>query len=238
MTDSLPRRSFLSRLAAGAAAASAAIGLPRLAGAQTATQRETHELDKWIDELKGQHKQIYDCVTKARIGDMMFARNFVVANRTDYGLKDDDISSIVSLRHEATAFAFNDAMWEKYKIGEVLDIPQRMLGGRGGNAGPPPVADTTRVTPDSTAAAAVPKATRNPQMSAITSMGAMGVQFTVCALALRAVSGTYARKLGLQSEDVRADLLANLVPKCRPVPAGVVIVNRAQEKGFTYLYIG
>ncbi|HYV98504.1 MAG TPA: hypothetical protein VE967_13700 [Gemmatimonadaceae bacterium] len=230
MTDSFKRRGFLTRLAAGTAAFSAAFAIPRSAQAEHVL--ETHELDKWLDDFKGEHKQIYDCVTKDKVGDMMFANNFITANVSDYGFKQEDINSIVSFRHQATAFALNDAMWEKYKIGEALDVPARPAG-RGG--APPANADSTRSAADSTPA---PRATANPQMRQITSMGNRGVQFTVCSLALRAVSGTYARRLNLQQEDVRQDLLANLVPKCRPVAAGVIIVNRAQEKGFTYLYVG
>jgi intracellular sulfur oxidation DsrE/DsrF family protein len=48
----------------------------------------------------------------------------------------------------------------------------------------------------------------------------------------------FARKVGSQTAEVRADLAANLVPNCRLVPSGVVFINRAQEKGFTYLHIG
>jgi intracellular sulfur oxidation DsrE/DsrF family protein len=226
--SNVPRRNFLARLAAGAAAFSAGFAAPRTLSAQ---QAESHELDKWIDELKGQHKQVYDCVTKARIGDMQFATNFLTANQNPYGLKDADTSVIVSLRHEATPFGFNDAMWEKYKIGESLKIPERPAGGRGGAA----ATDTTRAAGDTTP---VVMATRNPQLRMITTLGGRGVQFTVCALATQRYAGEYARKTNQQMADVRTELLANLVPNCRAVAAGVVVVNRAQERGFTLLYIG
>ena len=64
------------------------------------------------------------------------------------------------------------------------------------------------------------------------------VLFTVCSLATQRYAGEYARKTNQQMADVRTELLANLVPSCRAVAAGVVVVNRAQERGFTLLYIG
>ncbi|HKS06184.1 MAG TPA: hypothetical protein VJR92_07700 [Gemmatimonadaceae bacterium] len=223
------RRTFLARLAAGAAAFGAAFALPRDAEAQDAIQ--SHELDKWIDELKGQHKQVYDCVTKAHIGEMMYASNFLRANTTDYGLTDAQLVSIISLRHEATPYGYNDAMWEKYKIGESLDVPARPTGGRGGRGATDSSATTT--TPDSTA-----RATRNPQMNMIRSLADRGAQFTVCGLATTRYAGEFARKVNRPSADVRAELVANLVPNCRVVPAGVVVINRAQERGFSLLYVG
>src|SRR5688572_20143801 len=89
MPTNNPRRTFLARLAAGTAAFGAAFTLPREADAQSAPA--THELDKWLDALNGKHKQVYDCVTKAHIGEMMYASNFLRANTTDYGLTDADL---------------------------------------------------------------------------------------------------------------------------------------------------
>jgi hypothetical protein len=225
--DSNPRRSFLARVAAGTAAFGAAFALPSALEAQSELQ--SHELDKWIDELKGRHRQVYDCVTKGKVSDMRYADNFIRANTTDYGLKETDLSSIVSLRHDATPFGYNDAMWEKYKIGEALDIPARGGGGgRGGRAdtSPAPAADSGA------------KATRNPQADALKALSDRGAFITVCGLATGRYAGEFARKFNLQTADVRADLVANLVPNCRVVPAGVVVVNRAQERGFSYLYVG
>jgi intracellular sulfur oxidation DsrE/DsrF family protein len=222
------RRTFLARLAAGTAAFGAAFALPRNADAQDALQ--SHELDKWIDELKGQHKQVYDCVTKAHIGEMMYASNFLRANNTDYGLTDAQLASIVSLRHEATPYGYNDAMWEKYRIGESLDVPARPTGGRGNRGG----GDSSAVPPADSAA----RATRNPQTNMIRSLADRGAQFTVCGLATTRYAGEFARKVNRPAADVRAELVANLVPNCRVVPAGVVVVNRAQERGFSYLYVG
>lgn len=219
MSSHVPRRGFLARLAAAAGAASATFALPAEAAAQA---QQTHELDKWIDDLKGRHKQIFDFVSKGHISEMQYGNNFFTASTNDYGFKDEDSSLLYCLRHDATPYAYNDAMWEKYKIGEVIDVAAPR--GRGGDTAP---ADST-----------APKATRNPMTGMVTGLANRGVRFGACALATGRYAGMFARKVGAQQAEVRADLAANLIPNCRLVPSGVVFVNRAQEKGFTYLHVG
>jgi hypothetical protein len=261
----VPRRGFLARLAAASGAVAAILGTPRLALAQ-AQQPATHDLDKWLDALAGQHRLVLDCVTTAHIGEMAYARNFYTANGADYGLKDTDLSVVVILRHEATVFGYNDAMWAKFRIGESLEIPARNSGGRGGdggadrrggdissgrgadirrgrgddagggragNAGAVPDSVTRTPSTDSTAFA-----TRNPQLAMITQLASRGARFPLCGLATTRYASEFGRKTGQQPSDVRAELLANLVPGAHVVPAGVVAVNRTQERGFTYLYVG
>lgn len=58
------RRSFLARLSA---LTGAAIALPSAASAQSSTA-PTHPADAWLDELKGQHKNIYDCTSAENAG--------------------------------------------------------------------------------------------------------------------------------------------------------------------------
>jgi intracellular sulfur oxidation DsrE/DsrF family protein len=222
-----PRRSFLARLAAGASAFGAAVALPRALDAQTPSPspspspsqsqtRESHELDKWLDELRGRHKQIFDLVSKAHISEIAYARNFMGANNSDYAITDSDLSVIVSFRHEATPWGYNDTIWEKYKVGESLDVSI-------GEA----------------------KATRNPMLRSgnggdglIAALAARGVHFTCCSLSTGRYAQEWARKVGSTAAEVRADIAANLVPNGRIVPAGVVVLNRAQERGFSYIHVG
>jgi len=66
-----------------------------------------------------------------------------------------------------------------------------------------------------------------------------GVIVAVCGLATSRIARTVAADAGLNAADVEADLRANLVtPTARVVAAGVIVTNRAQEKGFTYTYVG
>ena len=123
--DAVVRRSFLSRLGAAGAALAGIVALPATSAAQPARGRgPTHPADAWLDDLTGQHKNIYDC-TSIENGPMgfAFARNFLTANTGPiYQLKDSDVNVIVCVRHLASVYGFNDAMWSKYKLGESQKV--------------------------------------------------------------------------------------------------------------------
>lgn len=209
--DAVVRRSFLARLAAVGTALAGVVALPSASAAQP-PRAPTHPADAWLDELKGLHKNIYDC-TSVETGPSgwSFARNFLTANTGPiYQLKEADINAIVCVRHQASVFGFNDAMWAKYKLGETQQV----------NEGGAP-------------------ASRNPQTNTANDLAKRGVIVAICGLSTARIARTVAADAGLAAADVEADLRANLVtPSARVVAAGVVVTNRAQEKGFTYTYVG
>ena len=210
--DTVVRRSFLARLAAVGTAIAGVVALPSTSAAES-SRAPTHPADAWLDDFKGQHKNIYDC-TSVENGPMgwTFARNFLTANTGPiYQLKDSDINAIVSVRHSASVYGFNDAMWAKYKLGESQKVN------------------------DSSGAPAI----KNPQVNVANDLAKRGVIVAVCGLALARISRTVASDAGAAAADVEADLRANLVtPTARVVAAGVIVTNRAQEKGFAYTYVG
>jgi intracellular sulfur oxidation DsrE/DsrF family protein len=212
MSATVVRRSFLARLAAAGSALAGVTAFSSTSAAQSSPRGPTHPADAWLDELTGQHKNIYDCTTVENgPTGWTFARNFLTANTGPiYQLKDADVNVIVSVRHLATAFGFNDAMWAKYKLGESQKVNE---GG-------------------------VP-AIRNAHANTAVDLAKRGVIVTVCGLATGRIARTVAGEAGLNAADVEADLRANLVtPTARVVAAGVIVTNRAQEKGFTYTYVG
>jgi intracellular sulfur oxidation DsrE/DsrF family protein len=210
-SDAVVRRSFLARLAGVGTALAGIVALPSTSIAQSQSA-PTHPADAWLDDLKGQHKSIFDC-TSVENGGMgwTFARNFLTANTGPiYGLKDADIDAIVCVRHSASVFGFNDAMWAKYKLGESQKV----------NDGGTP-------------------ATKNPNANVASDLAKRGVIVAVCGMATTRIARTVAGAAGMSPADVEADLKANLVTStARVVAAGVIVTNRAQEKGFTYTYVG
>src|SRR6478736_27109 len=155
--EAVVRRSFLARLATIGTAIAGVIALPSKSSGQTSASRgPTHPADAWLDDLKGQHKNIYDCTTvETGPQGWTFARNFLTANTGPiYQLKDSDVNAIVSVRHQASVYGFNDAMWAKYKLGESQKVNE---GG-------------------------VP-ATRNPQATIANDLATRGVIVAVCGLA-------------------------------------------------------
>ena len=209
--DAVVRRSFLARLAAVGTALAGVVAVPSTSAAQS-SRAPTHPADAWLDALKGQHKNIYDCtsVENASMG-WAFARNFLTANTGPiYQLTDADINAIVCVRHSATVFGFNDAMWAKYKLGESQKVNE---GG-------------------------VP-AVKNSNADTAVTLAKRGVIVAICGLSTARIARTVASDAGMSAAEVEADLKANLVtPTARVVAAGVIVTNRAQERGFTYTYVG
>ena len=227
MSDTMtPRRSFLARMAAGAAAfgavpvlAAAASCAP--AAAPTVAGPPPDEMDMWFSDMKGAYKIIYDCTNPGGGPDgILFARNFLTLSQEKLATKDADMSVVVSFRHFATPYGFNDAMWAKY----------------------PPFADLLKVQDPATkkpAARNIPLHDEVQGFSGATlpALAARGVHFTVCGAATTFMAGMLAGKTG-DAKAIEAELFANLVPGARVVPAGVVALQRAQKAGFGYTFAG
>jgi intracellular sulfur oxidation DsrE/DsrF family protein len=82
-------------------------------------------------------------------------------------------------------------------------------------------------------------AVRNPQANTANDLAKRGVIVAICGMATTRIARTVAADTGLNAAGIEADLRANLVtPTARVVAAGVIVTNRAQEKGFTYTYVG
>lgn len=60
-----------------------------------------------------------------------------------------------------------------------------------------------------------------------------GVQVRVWSVATRALAGIVAGAVSGNADAINSELIANLVPDARMVPAGIVAVNRAQERRYT-----
>ena len=213
------RRSFLSRLGAGIALT----GLPVAAvsaQAPSAWKPARHAADDWFDAVPGQHRLVFDTITPEGIGQALgYASNFLLANQTGYGLTDADLAVVIVARHHSTPFAFADAMWKKYgtPIGNGTDFDDPKTKQR-------PVVN-------------VYNAEDYPMLpsrgATMTGLAKRGVHFAVCQMATRRYAGQIATATGAKADDVYQELAANLVPNSHIVPAGIVAVSRAQERGYT-----
>ena len=205
------RRNFFSRFQTGAAAL-AAIALSGRASGQTKSaparvEPAWHDQDQWLDQLPAKHRMVIDSTSNDGFSDaLLYANNFFTANRTGYGLESKEIGIVVIARHNSTAFAFNDAIWDKY--GAHIAQPSQLN--------------------------ATPKT--NPRMTGgfgIDALVKQGAHFAVCAMATGRLAGIIARATGATNDAITAELTANLVPNSHMVTAGIIIVNRAQERGYS-----
>lgn len=215
-TPSPERRSFLNRLNTGAASLAAlAFGSVAMAQVKSAPaarwEPARHDKDDWMDALPGKHRLLIDTTSGAGFRNgLLFAGNFLLANRTDYGLQNQDLALIIVARHLSTGYGFNNDMWAKYGTSLADGTPS---------------AEAQAKEP--------PKA--NPSAATLVSLASQGVQFAVCSMATRRIAGMIATSAGITADSAFAELSAHLVANARLVPAGIVAVNRAQERGFSFV---
>ena len=220
------RRSFLTRLSAGFAALAATVIAGRAtARGQSSTavhwQPALHEKDDWLDKIPGRHRMVFDTTNHEAFGEAMaFANNFMRVNRSDYGLKDSDLAVVIIARHRSTAFAYNGAMWAKY--GTILSMRA--------NFSDPKTKQAAKTNLYNSKEDVELLTGRNTILDDLTRQG---IQFGVCQLATRNIAGLIAQATGVTTDAAYSELTANLIGNARMVPAGIVAVGRAQERGYS-----
>ena len=159
-------------------------------------------------------------------GALLFTNNFFIASQNGYGLGNADAAVVIVVRHNSTAFAYTDAIWAKYgsAIGDAA----------GGFTDPKTKAKPAiNVFNNSTYGPALP----NFGVTLDTLIG-RGVHFAVCQMATRRFAGAIATAHKLDAEAVYKELTSNLVRNSHMVPAGIVAINRAQERGYAFADAG
>ena len=113
---SAARRSFLSRVGVGAAAFGAVGRTPALAQTRSAPfQPAKHAEDDWMDQLPGKHRlTLMPLLRPEPTGSGVLSTITSLANKSRLQSEPSDLAVIVILRHHATPFAYNDAIWAKH----------------------------------------------------------------------------------------------------------------------------
>jgi len=207
-----PRRHFLGRAAAALAALT---GIPGIARAETLSDNlsddSTH--DAWIKGLKGKHRQLFHTID---FNDraMLMATNYLTAYENEYGAKPGEGNAVIGIHGAALALGFNDAAWAKYNLGKA-----------------------NNVTDPTTKEPAVRNILARGGELTVESVQKRGVLFIMCNTGLRLRSRAIAAERGETYDTVYNDLAASRLPGVILVPAMVVAINRAQEKGVTYVRV-
>jgi intracellular sulfur oxidation DsrE/DsrF family protein len=152
---------------------------------------------------------------------MLWTNNYFTASRgAAYGLTDADSSVVICLRHESAPFAFTDAMWAKY--GPALSEHAAFSD--------PKTKQPATVNVFQASGYGVLLSNRGTTLDTLIGHG---VRFAVCMLATRGIAGQAARVTGGKVDDIYKELTENKIANAHMVPAGIVAVNRAQERGFS-----
>jgi intracellular sulfur oxidation DsrE/DsrF family protein len=201
-----------------------------MAGAAMAQEKSTatarwqparHEKDDWLDQLPGKHRLVFDTTTPEAIGNaIFFANSFMGVNRSEYGLQNSDLAVVIVARFRSTPFGYNDAMWTKYRMPMAaqarVEDPKTRLA--------------PKTNPYNTGGYGALMSNRGVTWD---SLAKQGVHLAVCSVSTRGYAGNIADAVGANVDAIFSELTANLVSNARMVPAGIVIVNRAQERGYS-----
>lgn len=232
------RRQFLGTIGTGAAA----LGFATLSPVLTAFAGEAKfdpqvygDPEDMFKKITGKHRVVYDSPEPNGISVFAWSKVFLLTNAAT-GTPEKENSVVVVLRHDSIPYAFNDAMWKKYKFSEMFK--------GSGDLGP--------VFQAADAATAAKE--RNPMWNpkpgdfkapglgplpiGINELQASGVMFCVCNMAMTVYSGVAAMQTGGKAEDILKEWTANLLPGVQVVPSGVWALGRAQEKGCAYVFAG
>ena len=78
----------------------------------------------------------------------------------------------------------------------------------------------------------------NYHRSALEAHVKRGVHFAACDLSTHRLANFIARKTEANADAVYRELTANAFPNVHFVAAGILAVNRAQERGYAVAYVG
>lgn len=157
--------------------------------------------DSWFGKLTAKHKAVFD---SPEIND-----GLVLANASGYirgmhdaiGAGENDVQTVIVLRHVAVVMFFNDAMWSKYELGKLRNVKDEATGRW---------------------------ATKNPFARGLAARGHIVLG---CDLATRNLSASLAGQGKGESQAVYEELKANTVGGVILQPTGVYACLRAQEAG-------
>jgi hypothetical protein len=208
-TDLPPRRNFFAGLFGAVALGSAALATTRLRAQPAAAPPDGPD---WPGALKGRHRQVVDAYEVNAGFPLAFAHTFLAPNPPG------SATAVVVLRHGAFPIALNNAMWEKYQIGQSLNI----------------------IDPETKAPAG-----KNPFLHpkagvllvdemAVDRLLANGTVFGACNIALAVLSKRLAGNAGVSADEAAKEWAANVVPGITVIPSGTWGLNRAQESGCSY----
>jgi hypothetical protein len=210
------RRSFMSVLTSLAGVTAIQAGNSRAAAQVPAGSAPNWDL-RWMDDLKGQHKEVFDMADSdpaAEPPPLRLPRNYLDGFRDVYKLEFPEVRTIVGISGHAFPINASDRLWEKYALGE-----------------------RSKIIDPVTKKPAVRNVFLDDRTLGVKALQARGTIFWQCNIALNGIAQQLAQARQLSAAEVRADLLAGLNPGVRLVPTHVMALGLVQERGVTYVKI-
>ncbi|HEV2577328.1 MAG TPA: hypothetical protein VGU25_08960 [Acidobacteriaceae bacterium] len=228
------RREFVGGVGTSLAALGAAGLSSRSAEAQLIYQRadwDFNEFDKLVHS-PAKVKQVYDI---RPVGEGKFLNN--VKNSLNgfiygFGIPSSEIKIAVALHGPSNAVAFDDSMWEKYRLGEFVEVNDPATG--------KPATRNIFFPSSGKGSDNLQDASSKMQDHSVRALQNRGVKFLSCHTATEEQAAAMVKKFSLSStpEEVVKDLQAHVLPGVLIVPAMVATVALLQSEGhFTYITV-
>lgn len=208
------RRTFIAQLTAAAAAFTLDPDELR-AGTSVAVAGAWDT--SWLERLKSAtYRVVFNAsdIVDGIVGD--YVSSFLDGYREVHGTSDADTRAVVVFRRNGTGMGFNDAMWDRYAIGEyakVKDSATKMLARRNvfwRHAG----------------------GSQDTSLERLTERGTISL---VCNVATHGFSRGLAEQNKMDPDVVYTDLTKNLIPGAVLVPTGIYALIRAQNAGCAFM---
>ena len=225
MTDrhTTHRRGFIGGMAAAAVGA----GLPWNELAATSSPLIQGDHDAWLAKQTGQHKCFFDFPLHGGGTPLLHMYNYIETYRRAYGTTPGQVNAIGSLYFvgptSSLPLAFNDAMWAKYKVGELLKLTDPKTNR--------PSERNMFYQPETGDPVLFGGAFKAAGMASLMEMGST---FLMCNNAFMMwVSQLAGAGMG-SAADIEKELRANMLPGVYTVPAMVIAIEKAQSAGIAY----
>jgi len=223
------RRGFLGSIAASATVAGLAPILSPLnlySKEPSLAASPAGDPDEWFKQIKGKHRMVFDVTQPNEIFPFAWPRVFMITNDKT-GTPENQQSVVVVLRSKAIPYAFEDRLWEKYKLGEQfkIDDPATKAPSLRNPFWRPKPGDFKMPGLGNVAIG-------------INELQNSGVMFCVCDTAMTVRSSALAQQMNLEPEKVKKDWVSGLLSNIQVVPSGVWALGRAQEHGCAYCFAG
>ncbi len=188
----------------------AALGLSSSSAAAASLHSHIQAADEpWMKRLTGKQKVLFHSHMPTDGQAIRWGQTFLDTQKSTYGLTDADSTVVIGLNGRSIGWFFNDALWARYPtIGEVMGAP----------------------------------GARNPQASAVAALAPRGAVLLACNNSIRASWQRFLSDAQKADQTLRNgfadEIKANLLPGVDVVPAMVVTLQQAQDRGCRYIYAG
>jgi hypothetical protein len=211
------RRDFLTQLAG--IATTIALDPGELRGAP-----ELHESDwdtSWIAKVAAaQFRVVFNASEIADGAAMDYATTFLDHFHDLHGTRDEQTRPVIVFRRLGTQMAFNDALWNRYAVGEATKVNDPATSAP---------AKRNIFWSARESASAQEKATK------LETLNKRGLISLVCNISLTNWSRRTAANSKQNPTELLAEVRANLIPGAIVVPSGIYALIRAQNAGCAWM---